>query len=154
MVLNYIQSVLVVPGPNRTVDTILKESVLINVFRNSHLTLEKNLVLNYLSTHHSEPDMAATYSEIQTHMNEHKPYKFIPGRRSAYAIGDMFEKGIRALLSGNVEDTDGTGATAAAADMTAAGDDIEGEDEEAPAADVDSEMHPDMADVSVDLDLN
>lgn len=90
---------MVKPGPDRTEDAIIKESVLINTYRSSYLTLEKNLVLNHLSTHHTDPDMTLTYDTLLAHMDKHQPNKFIKGRATAL-IPDIFEAGLRYILVG------------------------------------------------------
>lgn len=66
----------------------------------------------------------------------------------------MFNKGIHALLIGSTENTGDTTTTAAAAAEGEVGAGITEEDEEGILEeDVDNEMHPDMPDISLDLDL-
>lgn len=95
---------MVEPGPDRTEDAIIKESVLIGTFRTSYLTLEKNLILSYLSTHHTDPDMTVTYQELHEHMREHKPYTFTKGRTTCYLIPNVMDAGLAYI--------EATGATA------------------------------------------
>lgn len=92
------------PGSNRTVDNIIKESVLLEVFRNSHLTLEKNLVLNHLTTHHTDPDMAETFAALHRHMSAESalPHEYRAGRKSRYKIPDFIDKGVTTLIKGDV----------------------------------------------------
>ena len=59
-----LQTVLIILGPNHTVEAIIRESVLINIFCDTHLTLEKNFMLNYLSIHHSDLNMMQTYKVL------------------------------------------------------------------------------------------
>ena len=138
------QRVVVEPGPYRTEDTIVKESVLINVYRNSYLTLEKNLVLNHLTTHHTEPDMTATYTALRAHMHASQPHVFQPGKRAvAYEIPDMFNKGIMAFAgpsTNSADDEDGVGEEDEDAMMDNDDDD-------------DDERAPDIDDLNVELDF-
>lgn len=73
---------------------------MIDVFRQAHLTLEKNLVLNHLTTHHTEPDMKETFAVLLRLMDSaegtlHTP---VAGRKSKYTVADMLDKGLMALL--------------------------------------------------------
>lgn len=136
------QRVIVEPGPYRTEDTIVKESVLINVYRNTYLTLEKNLVLNHLTTHHTEPDMTATYAALRAHMHTSRPHVFQPGRRTAYEIPDMFNKGLMAFAGASTNNPDDEGGTGE-----------EEEDATVDGEDDDDERAPDIDDLNVELDF-
>ena len=68
----------VVAGPNKTVKNLVKESVLIEVFRDCHLTIEKNMALNHLTTHHADPDMSTTFSAVGRSMAQSSPHIPIP----------------------------------------------------------------------------
>lgn len=124
-----------VPGVTRTVDNIIKESVLIDVFRQSHLTLEKNLVLNHLTTHHTDPDMTETFRALHRHMAAEtaSPHQYTAGRTSKYKIPDFIDKGAAALT------TSGTMGGVQEADKGI-------EDEQL-------DVTPDIEDISVDLTL-
>lgn len=76
----------------------MKESTLTEVYKSCHVTLEKNLVLNHISTHHTEPDMTHTYSKLHRQMNKTHPYRANPGRRSHYIIPYVIDSGAKALM--------------------------------------------------------
>ncbi|KAJ3553994.1 hypothetical protein NM688_g3331 [Phlebia brevispora] len=106
----YTKEVNVGPGPNRTVENVIKESVLLEVNRQTYSTLEKNLVLNHLTTHHSEPNMTETFAALARHMEQEnaQPHAFVPGRKTHHKLENMVDKGLAMLLRGaannNVED--------------------------------------------------
>ena len=91
----------VVAGSNKTMTNLVKESVLIEVFRDCHLTLEKNLVLNHLTTHHTEPDMTATFQALAGAMDRTSPHVHIRGRKALFEIADMIDQGLEGLMASN-----------------------------------------------------
>ena len=150
-----LQAVLIVPGPNRTVEAIIRESVLINIFRETHLTLEKNLVLSYLSTHHSDPDMTEMYEALRRHMDMYSPFAFDSTRKSAHKLPDAFMKGHAALKKTGTSTTQADGITVEDGEEGEEGEPQEqGEepaDDEEPEQDVDDEIHPEAEDISMEL---
>ncbi|KAL4245543.1 hypothetical protein ABKN59_010509 [Abortiporus biennis] len=88
----YTKTINVTAGPNKTVENIIKESTLINVFRDTYTTLEKNLVLNHLTTLHAEPDMSITYHALLQHMERERPHEEKRGRSSDYMLCDMIDQ--------------------------------------------------------------
>lgn len=89
-------------GSNYTEDHIIAESTLIQVFRDIHLTFEKNLVLSHLTTRHGDPDMTSTFSALLAKLKETKPHVPTPGRSSKHQIADMLMKG-QTMLWENVQ---------------------------------------------------
>ena len=89
-------------GVNRTIPNIIKESVLINTFRNTYLTLDKNLQLNYISTRHSDPDMTDPLGALRRDMRSRRPHEFQPGaaRKAKYHIPDLTNTGLERLATG------------------------------------------------------
>lgn len=114
---------------NRMVENIIKELVLIDVYCNCHLKLEKSLVLAHITSHHAKPDITETYALLDCYMATTRPYTRQPGHSSKYDIPDVFEKAIVMLLS-TLKGLNGT----------------ESEDTE------DIEASPELEDVSVELD--
>lgn len=135
------------------VEAIIRESVLINIFRDTHLTLEKNLVLNYLSTYHSDPDMTHTYEALRQHMDKYTPFAFDPTRKSAHELQDTFMKGLAALKQAS---TGTAQADIVTAEEGEAGEQSEPDeesmsDEGSEQDDVDEEIHPEAEDISMEL---
>lgn len=115
-------------------ENIIKESILVQLFKHTHSTLEKNLVLSHLTTHHSEPDMTTTFATVTAHMAEKAVHCPNPGRKTKYTIVDMIGKGMQALKVSK-----GPGDNAA--------DKSEGVDE------ADFELTPEEEDILLDMDL-
>lgn len=84
-------------GPNHTVERIIKESPLVQTYRDVRATIDKNFALTQLTTAHSDPLMAKTFNELQKKLVETNPHEIIPGRKSAYIIEEFIDKG-RTLL--------------------------------------------------------
>jgi hypothetical protein len=84
-------------GSNQTVDRIIKESPLVQTYRSTKTTIEKNFRLCHITTAHANPDMSRTFEEVRKHHESKDPYRITPGRRSSYIIPDVIDKG-RALM--------------------------------------------------------
>ena len=124
--------------------------------------------------------MTLTYQRLHKHMQEHQPYTYIAGRATNYSVNDMLNKGLRALESagesaavqkagGNVTMEDGAEAAQEAGDNSTMEDgaeamedgEVESEDEEEPGdeeedaayRDADEELHPDVDDISMEIDM-
>ena len=94
-------------------------------------------------------------------MGGHQPYTYIAGRTTSYSVDDMFNKGLCALESAaesilaqeagdNGAMEDGPGAEAAEEEEE---EEPEGEAELAAYRDADEELHPDMDDIGMDMDM-
>jgi hypothetical protein len=83
---------------NRTVERIIKESPLVQTYRNARSAIDRNFALSHLTTRHGDPDMTKTFQELLSHISKQNPHKIIPGRTSAYSIPDILNKG-RLLMS-------------------------------------------------------
>jgi hypothetical protein len=89
---------------NRTVDRIIKESPLVQLYRSIHTVIEKNLALSHLTTAHSNPDMARTFADLQSYLSITEPHKIHPGRKSAYSVPDQIDRG-RGMLPVGFKDS-------------------------------------------------
>jgi hypothetical protein len=96
-----LQTVNVEAGVNRNVKNIIKESSLIELYRNCHATLEKNLMLGHTTMHHTKADMTATYTMLNQHMSSKLPYTPHPGRTSHYNIPNIIDKGLGLFMKSN-----------------------------------------------------
>ena len=70
-----------------------RTSLIVHIFRDVHLTFEKNLVLTHLTTRHSDPDMTETFLALQKHLASNNIHIPIRGRKSKYSIPDAIEIG-------------------------------------------------------------
>ena len=66
---------------------------MIQVFRDVHLTFERNLALSHLTSRHADPDMTLTFSTLLKSLEKSKPHEIKPGRKSERQIPDMMDKG-------------------------------------------------------------
>ncbi|KAH7913660.1 hypothetical protein BJ138DRAFT_1001804, partial [Hygrophoropsis aurantiaca] len=81
-------------GPNRTIDHIIKESPLIEVYRNCHVTIENTFHLIHRTIRHSPPDMTKTIQKLAQRITETSPNVFTAGRNVKYSVGDKMAEGI------------------------------------------------------------
>lgn len=82
---------------NHTEKRIIDESTLIQVFRDLHLTFERNLALGHLTTRHADPSMTSTFQALLRYYKQSKPHVRVQGRSSKHEIKDMVDKGQQAL---------------------------------------------------------
>ncbi|KAI0695888.1 hypothetical protein BC835DRAFT_1414574 [Cytidiella melzeri] len=105
-------------GVNYTEQRIIDESVLIQIYRDLHLTFERNLALGHLTTKHAEPDMTQTFEAVMQHLQKARPHEIFPGRESKHSIPNLMDEGQFALLASE-------GPEAMDADETTAEEDAE-----------------------------
>ncbi|KAG2128117.1 hypothetical protein BD769DRAFT_1667673 [Suillus cothurnatus] len=84
-------------GSNRTVDRIILESPLVQVYRNLHGAFERNFMCIHLTNQHAEADMAQTFKQLCIHIAECSPHEPIQGRNSKYCVPDLFSKGLELM---------------------------------------------------------
>ncbi|KAG2344670.1 hypothetical protein BDR05DRAFT_999056 [Suillus weaverae] len=84
-------------GSNHTVDRIILESPLVQVYRNLHGTFEWNFMHTHLTNQHAEVDMAQTFKQLCMYIAEHSPHEPVPGRSSKYCVPDLFSKGLEMM---------------------------------------------------------
>ncbi|KAG6875407.1 hypothetical protein C0992_003987, partial [Termitomyces sp. T32_za158] len=89
---------------NYTIERIIKESPLIQTYRDIKHTIEWNFMLTHLTTAHGETNMVKTFAELQKHLAARNTYKKQPGRQSAYVIPDAIDKGRMMLQIGDATD--------------------------------------------------
>lgn len=85
-----------VTGPNKTVANLMKELVLIEVFRDCYLILEKNFVLNHLTIHHTDSDMMATFQALAGVMERMSLHIHVRRRKTGFEIA--IDKGLGAFM--------------------------------------------------------
>ena len=80
-------------GSNYTKERVIDESPLIQVYRNCHSNMERNLHLSSPTSAHADHNLAKTLRKMQMYMKDHRPNEYVIGRKSAYPIPDMLDKG-------------------------------------------------------------
>ncbi|KIM60424.1 hypothetical protein SCLCIDRAFT_97547, partial [Scleroderma citrinum Foug A] len=61
-------------GSNYTVDCIILESPLVQVYCNLHTIFQRNFLHTHLTTQHAEMNMAKTFLEVCKHLSKHSPH--------------------------------------------------------------------------------
>ncbi|KAF9008452.1 hypothetical protein BDQ17DRAFT_1172469, partial [Cyathus striatus] len=79
---------------NHTKKQILKESALIEIFKNIWIQLERMFCLKHQTTLHSPPNMNATFKKLRSHMADNKAWIRQHGQKSKYCIPNAMAKGI------------------------------------------------------------
>ncbi|KAL1687148.1 hypothetical protein GGG16DRAFT_128169 [Schizophyllum commune] len=85
---------------NYTKEHVIKESVLINLYRSCHANIERNFHLSALTTAHAPADIAMTMRIVCELMTASRPNYFEAGRKCRFAVPDMINKGQVALNEG------------------------------------------------------
>ncbi|KIK92368.1 hypothetical protein PAXRUDRAFT_147505, partial [Paxillus rubicundulus Ve08.2h10] len=91
---------------NRTIDHIILELPLVQVYRSLHSTFKKNFLHAHLTPQHTEVNMAKTIHQLCKYMMDHSPHKVKIGWKSKYSILDLISKGEE--LMEKTEKEDGT----------------------------------------------
>ncbi|TFK71828.1 hypothetical protein BDN72DRAFT_764370 [Pluteus cervinus] len=94
----FIKQVYCGAGSNRTKEHIIKESPLIEVYRNIRMHVEEMFQISGPNTSaHSLPDMTKTFERLEQYMIQHKANMFVPGRVAKYEIPNMKAQGMHTL---------------------------------------------------------
>jgi hypothetical protein len=80
-------------GSNYTKSRVLEESVLIELYRSCHTNIERNFGLASLTSRHAPPDLTKTFEKMASYFEAHSPNQYKTGRKTAYTIPDMLNKG-------------------------------------------------------------
>ncbi|KAF8450849.1 hypothetical protein L210DRAFT_3639881 [Boletus edulis BED1] len=78
---------------NHTIDRILLESPLVQVYRNLHENFQKHFLHTHLSSRKNEANMVKTFAELCAHLEKHRPHKIQLGRSSKYCISELIDEG-------------------------------------------------------------
>ena len=79
-------------GSNRSVERIILESPLVQVYRNMQGLVEKNFELTHHTTNHAPPDMKKTFAKLLKHLSLNSPHIVSMGRKSRHQIDDLHNK--------------------------------------------------------------
>ena len=77
---------------NYTVDRIIKESPLIEVYRQARASAGKQFALTGLTSAHADADMSRTYEALSSHLKTVRPHQFQPGRKSRSILQDPVDR--------------------------------------------------------------
>ena len=91
-------------GSNYQKERIIKESPLIEVYKNIRLQLQDMFQLSNQTSRHSLPDMTETFAILGRYMREHKAFVDVPGRTAKYTVPDAIADGLSVLLSSDTFD--------------------------------------------------
>lgn len=92
-------------GSNRTVDRIIEESILIEVFRECHVTVENGFHLMHRTIRHPPPDMKKSFKKLGQQFIDHKPHVFQAGRTSEYCVEDKILVGLDIIQSMGIQNS-------------------------------------------------
>lgn len=89
-------------------ERVLKESPLIQVYRNAMTSVESLFILGPQTVRHGDPDMKKTYEELVRELVKNGLFKEAPGRKTVKEMMDAFRKGHDNLYSKASETDEGT----------------------------------------------
>ncbi|KAF9224141.1 hypothetical protein BS17DRAFT_795657 [Gyrodon lividus] len=84
-------------GPNRTIEHIIKELPLIEVYRHCHVTVENAFHLQNHTLHHISPDMTKMIQRLAAKIKEKGAHTFRHGRSALCSVPDQVIQGISML---------------------------------------------------------
>ena len=102
---------------NYTVERIIKESPLVEIYRQARASAGQQFALTNLTSTHADADMTKTYKVLASHLKTVRPHTFQPGRKSKYALKDPIDQ------AREIMDKDGSTTTSS----TDNHDEVEGE---------------------------
>lgn len=89
-------------GPNRTVQHILEQSTLIDLFRACHNMIRDSYFIHTRTIHHTIPNMECTFQHLGQEFCRHRPHCYHGRRVAPHSYMDALEKGLNDM----VEDPD------------------------------------------------
>ncbi|KAG2126360.1 uncharacterized protein EDB93DRAFT_1097117 [Suillus bovinus] len=93
-------------GPNRTINHIIKQSPLIEVYRNCHVTVENTFHLTHCTIRHAQPDMTKTIQRLASRVKEKHSHMFKPGQSAMCSIPDQVAAGMTLMQERKVSMAD------------------------------------------------
>lgn len=81
-------------GSNCTIEHIIKESILIDLFRICHVTIENGFYLTHRTIKRSPPDMSRTLQILADNYRKVQAHSFTPNHKSKCVISDKIMEGI------------------------------------------------------------
>ncbi|KAF8546024.1 hypothetical protein OG21DRAFT_1479726 [Imleria badia] len=88
---------------NHTIDYILLESLLVQVYRNLHENFQRHFLHTHLSTRKSKADMVKTFGKLCAYFEKYRPHKLQLGRSSKFCIDELIDVGHSLMEKGEDE---------------------------------------------------
>ncbi|KAK7682119.1 hypothetical protein QCA50_014705 [Cerrena zonata] len=85
---------------------IIKESPLLEIYRNIQEQLQDMFESNQKGNLHSSPNMERTFQVLARYMEKTKASSVVPGRSAHYVVPDVMLEGMHILMTTNVESAD------------------------------------------------
>ncbi|EGO22084.1 hypothetical protein SERLADRAFT_350623, partial [Serpula lacrymans var. lacrymans S7.9] len=95
-------------GPNCTIKHVIKESPLIEVYQNCHMTIKNAFHLQHCTIWHTPPDMTKTIQKLAARIREKSPHSFKQGREAIASITDKVVDGLALMHMTILTDDDET----------------------------------------------
>lgn len=77
----------------------MKESPLIQVFKNVRISLEDMFTLGHRTFKHSPAQLTQTFRKLQNQMKAAHTHEPVAGRKSTYSVPDVMEDGLMKLMA-------------------------------------------------------
>ncbi|KAH9936345.1 uncharacterized protein B0H18DRAFT_868612 [Fomitopsis serialis] len=81
---------------NRTLQYLLKESGLIDIYRMSQVNIADNFCMTNRTINHTKPDMTETFKKVRYHMQTNHTHEYVEGRKG-YSVKDKLREGFGIL---------------------------------------------------------
>lgn len=83
---------------NRTIDHIVKESTLIELYRECHMTIENSFHLEHRTIRHAPPNMVNTLRKLSETFKRTTPHKYSLSRTALHCTPDQIAVAMHLLL--------------------------------------------------------
>ncbi|KAI6002197.1 hypothetical protein F5J12DRAFT_688843, partial [Pisolithus orientalis] len=80
-------------GSKHSVECIILESPLIQVYQNLQGLVQQNFSHTHLTTSHAAPDMRKTFTKIQEQLVLNSLHVVCLGRKTCHQVEDLYDKG-------------------------------------------------------------
>jgi len=84
-------------GPTRTIDYIIRQSPLIDLYRGCHEVIKNNYFILARTRKHSLANYRRTFHRLLDHVEHHDPHTFHAGREAEYSFPDQLIRGAELL---------------------------------------------------------
>ncbi|KAG1896135.1 uncharacterized protein F5891DRAFT_959147, partial [Suillus fuscotomentosus] len=96
-------------GPNGTLEHIIKESPLIEVYRNCHVVIKNRFHLQHQTIRHAQPEMMNTIRKLSTKIKENYAHIKKEGRKALWSIPDQINEGMVLMQEQKIVSEEETG---------------------------------------------